>query len=118
MQMPAVRLLGLRRPPATSRSDRCLPIGEEPEGLKIEISDIFLERLANLIAARINAGDSSSASPWMTAAQAARYLGCSVSRVRTLTLTGELPSHRDGRRPLYHREELDAYVRAGGASCP
>jgi excisionase family DNA binding protein len=86
--------------------------------VKIELPDIVLERLADLIAARINVMAPDSASPWLTAAQAARYLGCSVSRVRTLTLAGELPHHRDGRRPLYNRDELDEYVRAGGASCP
>jgi excisionase family DNA binding protein len=86
--------------------------------LKIELPDSLLERLADLVAARINAAAARHDTPWLTAAQAARYLGCSVSRIRTLTLTGDLPSHRDGRRALYHRDELDAYVRAGGASCP
>ena len=57
-------------------------------------------------------------SPWMDATGAAGYLACSVSRVRTLTMTGDLPVHRDGSRPLYHRDELDAYVRRGGAKCP
>jgi excisionase family DNA binding protein len=87
--------------------------------LKIDLPDGLLERLADLIAARINTrAHDGSGSPWLTAAQAAGYLGCSVSRIRTLTLTRELPHHRDGRRPLYHRDELDEYVRAGGASCP
>jgi excisionase family DNA binding protein len=57
-------------------------------------------------------------SPWMDAKGAAGYLACSVSRVRTLTMTGDLLVHRDGNRPLYHRDELDAYVRSGGAKCP
>jgi excisionase family DNA binding protein len=60
----------------------------------------------------------SGPSPWMDAKGAAAYLACSVSRIRTLTMTGDLPVHRDGSRPLYHRDELDAYVRQGGASCP
>ena len=79
--------------------------------------DPILARLADMVAARVKIPEA-TASPWLTAAQAADYLGCSVSRIRTLTLTDELPHHRDGRRPLYHRDELDAYVRAGGASCP
>ena len=87
--------------------------------MKIDLPDSLLERLADLIAARIDTRTADRAdSPWMTAEQAASYLGCSVSRIRSLTLTGELPHHRDGRRPLYHRDELDAFVRAGGASCP
>ena len=86
--------------------------------MKIELPDSLLERLAELIAARVNVKTVDRGSPWMTTRQAADYLGCSTSRIRTLTLTGELPHHRDGRRALYHRDELDAFVRAGGASCP
>ena len=85
--------------------------------MKLEIPDEVVSRLAELVAARITPTDAPG-SPWMTATQAAEYLACSTSRVRTLTLTGDLPHHRDGRRPLYHRAELDAYVRAGGARCP
>jgi hypothetical protein len=33
-------------------------------------------------------------------------------------MTGELPCHRDGRRVLYRRDELDSYVRNGGAVSP
>ncbi len=85
---------------------------------ELTFTDAELDRLADALAARINAkAVDRSDSPWLTAAQAAGYLNCSVSRVRTLTLTGDLPHHRDGRRPLYHRDELDAYIRAGGASC-
>ena len=87
--------------------------------MNLDVPDSLLERLADLVAARINAKlVDSNGSPWMTADQAADYLGCSVSRIRTLTLTRELPHYRDGRRPLYHRDEVDAFVRAGGASCP
>ncbi len=57
-------------------------------------------------------------SPWLNAAEAAVYLRCPTSRIRKLTSTRELPFHRDGRRVLYHRDELDEFVRAGGATCP
>ena len=87
--------------------------------MNIDLPDNLLDRVADLIAARINARTADpNGSPWLTGKQAAGYLGCSISRVRTLTLTGELPHHRDGRRPLYHRDELDEYVRSGGASLP
>lgn len=55
---------------------------------------------------------------WMNAIEAAEYLRCPLSRVRKLTMTGELPVHRDGRRVLYRGEELDQYVRNGGATSP
>ena len=57
-------------------------------------------------------------SPWLTAQEAAEYLRCPVSRIRKLTMTRELPCERDGRRVLYSREALDAFVRAGGAISP
>jgi excisionase family DNA binding protein len=58
------------------------------------------------------------ASPWLAAPEAALYLRCPVSRVRKLTMTGDLACHRDGRRVLYRREDLDAFVRSGGARTP
>lgn len=57
-------------------------------------------------------------SPWMNADGAAAYLCCPVSRVRKLTMTDDLPVHREGRRVLYHREDLDRFIREGGAICP
>jgi excisionase family DNA binding protein len=57
-------------------------------------------------------------SPWMTAGEAAEYLRCPKSRIRKLTMTGELPCEHDGRRVLYNRGQLDEYVRRGGARCP
>ena len=57
-------------------------------------------------------------SPWMNAREAADYLRCPISRVRKLTSTGELPVEHDGRRVLYHRDALDAFVRSGGAISP
>lgn len=57
-------------------------------------------------------------SPWLTAPEAAAYLGCSLSRVRKLTMVHELPHQKDGSRVLYRREQLDAFVMAGGAATP
>lgn len=57
-------------------------------------------------------------SPWLIASEAAIYLGCSLSRVRKLTMTRELPHHKEGSRVLYRRDELDAFVLNGGARTP
>ena len=57
-------------------------------------------------------------SPWLDAEGAAEYLCCPVSRIRKLTSSRDLPVHRDGSRVLYRRDELDAFVAAGGAICP
>lgn len=59
-----------------------------------------------------------SRSPWMTAVEAAEYIRAPLSRVRKLTMTGEIPHEHDGRRPVYHRDELDQFIRDGGAISP
>jgi excisionase family DNA binding protein len=48
-------------------------------------------------------------SPWLDRGAAASYLSLPVSR---LEKDKAIPCHRDGRRVLYHRDELDAYLRA------
>ena len=56
--------------------------------------------------------------PWLTAQEAADYLRAPLSRVRKLTMTGELPHEKDGSRVLYHRDRLDSFVQSGGAKSP
>jgi excisionase family DNA binding protein len=86
---------------------------------RLSVPDDFVEAIATAVAAKLADRMAGAApSPWLDAKGTAVYLRCSMSRVRTLTLTGELPVHHDGRKPLYHRDELDAFVRAGGAKCP
>lgn len=87
--------------------------------LRLSLPDDFVEAVVAAVAATLADGIAGApTSPWLTANGAAVYLSCSVSRIRVLTMTGDLPHHRDGSRPLYHRDELDAYVRNGGAKCP
>jgi excisionase family DNA binding protein len=53
-------------------------------------------------------------SPWLSADQAAAYIGgAPVSRAYDLVQTGKLKPHRDGRRLVFHRDDLDAYLRGG-----
>jgi excisionase family DNA binding protein len=59
-----------------------------------------------------------SLSPWKSAEEAADYIRAPLSRVRKLTMTGELPHEHDGRRVLYHRDDLDEFIRRGGAISP
>ena len=80
------------------------------------VLDMIAERVADKLAARLALPGAPAATPWMSAQAAADYIGCSLSRVRKLTMLGDLPTHRDGGRVLYRREDLDAYIRSGGAS--
>src|SRR4051794_2016560 len=88
--------------------------------IRIELDDRALDALADRLAAKLalRAAPSGApaATPWMSAQAAADYLGCSLSRVRKLTMLGDLPTHRDGARVLYRRDDLDGYIRSGGAS--
>ena len=83
-----------------------------------ELGPDELDQLAELLADRVAASNGTAGSPWLTAPDAARYLACPESRIRKLTMTGELPCHRDGRRVLYRRDELDTFVYNGGAVSP
>ena len=78
----------------------------------LALDDRTLQRLADLLAERLRDTSASATSPrWLTAADAAEHLAAPLSRVRKLTATGELPHHKEGRRVLYNRDELDNYVR-------
>ena len=57
--------------------------------------------------------DLSQASPWLTRAQAAEYLGVPVSR---LEKDRRVPSHRWEGRVMYHRGALDEYLLGFGSA--
>jgi excisionase family DNA binding protein len=65
------------------------------EVIAIRAAEIVLER-----------NDVVKSSPWLTREAAAAYLGLPVSR---LEKDKAIPCHRDGRRVLYHRDELDTF---------
>jgi excisionase family DNA binding protein len=69
--------------------------------------DVLAERLAPRLAAR-----SLGQSPWLNAVDAARYLACSRDRLYDLVGVGKLKPRRDGRRLLFSRTDLDAYLDA------
>jgi excisionase family DNA binding protein len=84
---------------------------------ELQLSDEFLDAPATAVAEKLAGGvPTSSSSRWITAAEAADYLRCSMARVRRLTGYGGLPSHRDGARVLYRQDELDRFVVNGGES--
>ena len=76
------------------------------EPLALTLSPEALEAIAAR-AAQLVVEQLDNASPWLTREAAARYLSLPVSR---LEKDKAIPCHREGRRVLYHREELDTYV--------
>ena len=49
-------------------------------------------------------------SPYMTTEEAAAYLRCDRGRIHDLTRLGRLTRHKEGRRVLLLREEVEALV--------
>lgn len=84
-------------------------------GLTVSLSPEAMAELAERVADLLARRQQSAASPWLNAPQAAEYLAAPVSRIRKLTMTGDLRAHREGGRVLYRRDELDEFVRSGGA---
>jgi len=76
--------------------------------LALPLPDELVEAIARR-AAEIVVDELGNGSPWLTREAAARYLSFPVSR---LEKDKQIPCHREGRRVLYHRDELDAYLRA------
>lgn len=80
--------------------------------LLAEFDDEALDRLAELLAPRL-AGrleQKPSASPWLNADEAAQYLACPKGRLYDLVQHRKLTPRRDGRRLLFRRDDLDAYL--------
>jgi excisionase family DNA binding protein len=71
--------------------------------LPAEFIEAVAERAAEIVLERLG---TQPMSPWMTRDRAAAYLGLPVSR---LEKDKTIPVHRDGRRVLYHRADLDAH---------
>lgn len=85
-----------------------------PSHAPIRIDDEFVDHIAAVLAVRVAdrlrevARDDDR---YFDAEAAGRYLGLSRKRVHDLTSAGALvPDGHDGRKPLYRKSTLDAYV--------
>lgn len=86
-------------------------------GIDLHLDAASVEALADAVARRLEQRLSDgigASSPWMTAAQVAAYIGAPISRIRQLTMGNAIPLHRDGRRVLFHRDEIDRWLLDGG----
>jgi hypothetical protein len=84
------------------------------EALVEAIADEVERRVMARLADREN-GDGR----WLRGAKAiADHLGCAPDRVWALSSAGRLPLHRDGAALLARTDELDRWVRDGGARRP
>jgi hypothetical protein len=77
-------------------------------GFVIALPPEVLEQLVERVAGKLRA-ELADHTPWLTRREAAAYLRVPVSR---LEKDKTVPSHRWEGRVLYHRAELDEWVKA------
>jgi excisionase family DNA binding protein len=77
-----------------------------------------IDRLAELVAAKLG-GAQPASDGWLRGAdRIARYIDAPRSRVYALVSAGRLPVHRDGSSLLARRSELDEWLLDGGGKRP
>jgi excisionase family DNA binding protein len=75
--------------------------------------ETIARRAAEIVAEQV--GAAVQASPWLSTEQAAAYIAAKPARVHDLVALGKLTPRRDGRRLLFKRSDLDAYVEASAS---
>ena len=83
--------------------------------LSFDLPDEMLERIAERAAELVAERQAASASPWLDTKGAADYLAAPVGRIHDLVQLRKLEPCRDGRRLLFRRADLDAYLETGGS---
>jgi len=88
----------------------------------LDLGDELIDRIAERVAERLveRQGESANeADGWLRGAgRIAEYIDCPRSRVYALTSADRIPVHHDGGSLIARREELDAWLRAGGSLRP
>ena len=92
---------GPARPPS--------PLGVLEDTSLDALLDVLAERVADRLAEHLAEQEPPSAA-WMTSDEAAAYLRCDAKRVSELQREGKLRCGRDGRKLLFRRADLDAYL--------
>lgn len=73
-----------------------------------ELIDRFAEQVADRLAARM----APPSEPYLNVDRAAEHLACGKRRIYDLVERGAIACYRDGKRLLFRRSDLDAYVSA------
>ena len=77
-----------------------------------EVVDAFVERIAERLGLQRGAMAAQEPEPWISADEAAAYIGKPKGRLYDLVAQGQIPYGQDGRSKLFRRSELDAYLTA------
>ena len=87
--------------------------------MNLAIPDELIEELAQRISDKLREqipSQPTTTSPWLTASEAATYLGCGKRRIYDLAGANRIPLHREGSRLLFRRDELDGWIVSGAAT--
>lgn len=68
------------------------------------ITETIAHRIATIVRSEIDA--TTTATPYMTVAEAAEYLRCDPQRVYDLASSGRLPRYKESRRTLHLRSDV------------
>jgi excisionase family DNA binding protein len=77
------------------------------------LAEILAPRLATRVAQHLMGPGPEAA--WLDTVGAAKHLACGPSRIYELVDAERIPYHMEGTTLLFRPEELDQWVRAGGA---
>lgn len=79
-------------------------------GVILAVPDALVDAIARRVVQLMPSSAGAPVSPWLDVDQAADYLRCKPQRIYDLVAAGELRPAKDGRRSLFRREWLDAYL--------
>lgn len=86
-------------------------LGDELERLLDQLVERVARRLHELERERSLEAEGNGASHWMAIERAAAYVDLPKQRLYRLTASGEIPHYKQEGRLLFHRGELDAWLR-------
>lgn len=77
--------------------------------IELRINDDGLDRLADLVAERLDVQHAGPES-WVGVTDAAAHLGCKRQRIYDLVYNRAIPFRKDGSRLLFRLSDLDAWL--------
>src|SRR3954447_24223393 len=102
-------------PTPSRRAGRTMAKDNAAAGITLEVPAQLIAALAQQVAEQLGVSPLGDTSPWLTVDEAAEYLRCSKQAVYDRVHQNALQPGRDGRRLLFHRDTLDAYLRGDAA---
>lgn len=79
-------------------------------GLTVDVPPSLIDAIAERVAELLEARRPTGPEPWIGVEAAAEHLNCRPQRIYNLIGQGELPHRKDGRRLLFRRSDLDAWL--------